>query len=82
MILPRGAEMYICSFLSANTKTNTNAFVKNKEIQIRVKILPKNVFENTKTNTFNLFMKFLIYYKVSFLVCFNVLTLEGPVLTF
>ena len=78
--------MYICSFLSANTNTNTNAFVKNKEIQIRVKILPKNVFENTKTNTFqilfNLFMKFLIYYKVSFLVCFNVLTLERPVLTF
>ena len=28
---------------------------------MRVKILPKNVFENTKTNTFNLY----IYYKVS-----------------
>jgi len=71
--------MYICSFLSANTNTNTNTFAKNKEIQIRVKIVPKNVSENTKTNTFQ---KFLIYYKVSFLVCFNVLTLEGPVLTF
>jgi hypothetical protein len=59
--------MYICSFLSANTNTNTNTFVKNKEIQIRVKILPKNVFENTKTNTFQIlliYMKFLIYYIV------------------
>jgi len=45
--------MYICSFLSANT--NTNTFVKNKEIQIRVKILQKNVFENTKTNIFKYF---------------------------
>ena len=74
--------MFICSFLSANTNTNTNTFVKNKEIQIRVKILPKNVFKNAKTNTFNLFMKFSIYYKVSFLACFNVLRLEGPVLKF
>jgi hypothetical protein len=29
-----------------------NTFEKNKKIQIRVKILPKNVFENTKTKTF------------------------------
>jgi hypothetical protein len=53
------SEMYICSFLSANTNTNTNAFVKNKEIQIRVKILPKNVFENTKTNTFQILLIYL-----------------------
>ena len=52
-------EMYICSFLSAITNTNTNAFVKNKEIQIRVKILPKNVFENTKTNTFQILLIYL-----------------------
>ena len=52
------SEMYICSFLSANTNTNTNTFAKNKEIQIRVKIVPKNVSENTKTNTFQ---KLLIY---------------------
>ena len=45
--------MYICSFLSANTNTNTNTFEKNKKIQIRVKILSQNVFENTKTNNLN-----------------------------
>jgi len=44
------AEMYICSFLSANT--NTNTFEKHKKIQIRVKTLQKMYFENTKTNTF------------------------------
>jgi len=56
--------MYICSFLSANT----NTFEKNKKIQTRVKILPKNVFESIKqiffkyfSNTLNLY----IYYKVS-----------------
>jgi hypothetical protein len=38
--------------LGANTNINTNTFEKNKKIQIRVKTLPKNVFENTKTNTF------------------------------
>ena len=43
------AEMYICSFLRANT--NTNTFEKNKKIQIREKILPKNVFEKVKPNT-------------------------------
>jgi hypothetical protein len=42
--------MYICSFLSANT--NTNTFEKHKKIQIRVKTLQKMYFENTKTNTF------------------------------
>ena len=46
-------EMYICSVLSANTNINTNTFVKNKEIQILVKILPKNVFENTKNKYFS-----------------------------
>ncbi len=45
--------MYIWAFLSANT--NTNTFETNKKIQIRVKTLPKNVFENTKTNTFQFF---------------------------
>ena len=49
--------MYICSFLSANTNTNRNAFEKNKKIQIRVKILPQNVFENTNTNTFHSFFR-------------------------
>ena len=44
---------HIWAFLNANT--NTNTFEKNKKIQIGVKILPKNVFENTKTNTFNLY---------------------------
>jgi len=38
--------------LGANTNINTNTFEKNKKIQIRVKTLPKNAFENTKTNTF------------------------------
>jgi hypothetical protein len=41
---------------------------KNKKIQIRVKILPKNVFENTKTKTFQLllvYMDFFIYYIVN-----------------
>jgi hypothetical protein len=52
-------EMYICSFLSSNTNTNINTFLKNKEIQIRVKILSKNVFENTKTNTFQILFKYL-----------------------
>ena len=47
-------EMYICSFLSANTNKSTNVFEKNKKIQIRIKILPKNVFENTKSNTFQI----------------------------
>ena len=55
--------MYICSFLSANTNTNTNTFVKNKEIQIRVKILPKNVFENTKTNTFQILLIYIFITK-------------------
>jgi len=48
------AEMYSCSFLDANK--NTNIFEKNKKIQIRVKIRPQNIFENTKTNTFNLYI--------------------------
>ena len=51
--------MYISSFLCANTNANTNTFEKNKKYKW-VKILPKNVFEDTKTNTFNLY----IYYKV------------------
>ena len=46
--------MFICSFLSANT----NTFEKNKKIQTRVKILPKNVFENTKTNIFQILFKY------------------------
>ena len=52
-------EMDICYFLSANSNTNTNIFEKNKKIQIRVKILPKNVFENTKTNTFQILLIYL-----------------------
>ena len=51
--------MDICYFLSANSNTNTNIFEKNKKIQIRVKILPKNVFENTKTNTFQILLIYL-----------------------
>ncbi len=54
---PITPEMYICSFLSANTNTNRNTFEKNKKIQIRVKILPQNVFENTNTNTFHSFFR-------------------------
>ena len=66
--------MYICSFLSANTNKNTNTFEKNKKIQIRVKILPQNLFENTKTNTFQILLINIFIIKwVSFLVCFNVL---------
>jgi len=41
---------HIWAFLSANT--NTNTFENNKKMQIRVKLLTKNIFENTKTNTF------------------------------
>ncbi len=51
--------MYIWAFLSGNTNTNTNTFEKNKKIQTRVKILPKNVFENTKTNTFQLLLVYM-----------------------
>jgi len=51
--------MYICSFLSAITNTNTNKFEKNKKIQIRVKILPQKVFENTKTNTFQILLIYI-----------------------
>ncbi len=64
--------MCICSFLSANT--NTNTFEKNKKIQIWVKILPNNVFKNTKTNTFLILLIYIFITKwVSFLVYFNVL---------
>ena len=45
-----------------------NTFEKNKKIQIRVKILPKNVFENSKTNAFQVllfYMNFFIYYMVN-----------------
>ena len=41
---------------------------KNKQMQIWVKMLPKNVFENTKTNTYQILlinMKFFIYYIVT-----------------
>ncbi len=46
------AEMCVCSFLRAHTNANTNTFDKNRRIQIRVQVLPKNEFENTQTNTF------------------------------
>jgi len=52
--------MCICSFLSAITNKNTNTFEKNKKIQIRVKILTKNVFENTQTNTFQILLIHII----------------------
>ncbi len=55
------AEMYIWAFLSANIKTNGNTFEKNKQRQIWVKILAKNVFENTKKNTFNLLYSDLVF---------------------
>ncbi len=32
------------------------------QMEIGVKILPKNVFENTKTNTFQIFLEFLVCY--------------------
>jgi len=57
---------HIWAFLNANT--NTNTFEKNKKIQIRVKILPKNVFENAKTNYFQIlliYMNFFIYFIVN-----------------
>jgi hypothetical protein len=47
--------MYSCSFLSANK----NTFEKNKKIQIRVKILPQNLFENTKTITFQILLIYI-----------------------
>ncbi len=56
--------MYIWAFLSANINTNRNTFEKKKQMQIKVKVLAKNVLENTKTNTFQtllIYMKFLIY---------------------
>jgi len=59
--------MYVWAFLSANINTNGKTFEKNKQMQIWVKILAKNVFENTKKNTFQIlliYMKFLIYYIV------------------
>ena len=59
-------DIYIWAFLSANT--NTKNLEKNKKIQIRVKIIPKNVFENTKRNTFQvllIYMNFFIYYIVN-----------------
>ena len=55
------SEMYICSFLSENT--NTNTFENNKKIQIRVKTLPKNVFENTKTNIFQILLIYIFITK-------------------
>jgi hypothetical protein len=55
--------MYICSFLSADTNKNTNTFEKNKKIQIRVKILPQNIFENTKTNTFQILLIYIFITK-------------------
>ena len=55
--------MYICSSLSANTNANTKTFEKNKKIQMRVKILPKNVFENTKTNTFHILLIYIFITK-------------------
>ena len=39
--------MYIWAFLGANINTNGNTLEKNKQMLIWVKILPKNVFENT-----------------------------------
>jgi hypothetical protein len=59
--------MYIWAFLSANINTNGNTFEKNKQIQIWVKILTKNVIKKTKTNNFQIlliYMKSLIYYIV------------------
>ena len=54
--------MYIWAFLGANINTNGNTFEKNKQMQIWVKILAKNVFENTETNTFNLYEIFNLLY--------------------
>ena len=55
------ADMYIWIILSANINTNGNVFEK---MQIRVWIVQKNVFENTKKKLFQIFSKFfLIYFK-------------------
>ncbi len=62
------AEMYIWAFLSANK--NTNAFEKNEKIQIRVKIFPKNVFENTKTRLCEVLF-LLLFFIVMFNLQFN-----------
>ena len=45
--------------MSANINTNRNNFEKIKQIQIRVKILAKNVFENTKTRTFQILLIYM-----------------------
>ena len=50
--------MYICSFVSAN-QIKIQIHSKIKKIQIRVKKLPKNLFENTKTNTFQILLIYI-----------------------
>jgi len=56
-------------FLRANINTNGNTIIQNRQMQMSKKFLLifANVFENTKTNTFQIlliYMKILIYYIV------------------